>query len=135
MPLPTSPIMIIAYLIGLLYGPKGVAAAYSVGMMLWIFPAIAWAVRGTGISFRDILLTVKWPLVSGIVAAARAFAVRTAWTSSASALTPFGLESRLIVVVYLGVVVCVFDQRSFYVKLLRGLIGSPSAERKDTAPL
>jgi len=135
MSLASSPIMIVAYLIGLRYGPKGVAAAYSVGMMLWIFPAIAWAVRGTGISFRDILLTVKWPLVSGIVAAALAFAVRTAWTSSASALTRLGLESGIMLVVYLGVLVFVFDQRSFYVNLLRGLIGSPSAERKDTAPL
>src|SRR5262249_6451 len=56
MSLASSPIMIAAYAIGLRYGPKGVAAGYSVGMMVWILPAIAWAVRGTAISFKDIIL-------------------------------------------------------------------------------
>jgi len=130
-----SPILIVAYTIGLPYGPKGVAAAYSAGMMLWIFPAIAWAVRGTGISFKDILSTVRWPLVSGMVAAALAIGVRTAWISSASPLFRLGLESSVMFIVYLGILVFVSGQKSLYVSLLRGLMGSPSAERKDLVSL
>jgi O-antigen/teichoic acid export membrane protein len=135
MSLACSPILITAYLIGLHYGPKGVAAAYSVGIMLWIFPAIAWAVHGTGISFRDILSTVKWPLVSGVVAAALAFGVRTAWGLSLSTLFRLLLESGIMLIAYLGVLVFVSGQKSLYLGLLRGLAGSASAERRAPVPL
>ena len=63
-----APIMITGCAIGLPYGPKGVAFAYSAVMMLWVIPHIAWCVHGTAISPRDILLTVSRPLASGILA-------------------------------------------------------------------
>ena len=71
-----APIMIVSYIIGLPYGPEGVAFAYSTVMVLWLFPLIAWAVHGTAISIRDILMTACKPLACGIVAAGLAFAVR-----------------------------------------------------------
>ena len=51
MSLVITPIMILGFIIGLPYGPKGVACAYSVVMTLWLTPLIAWAVHGTEISF------------------------------------------------------------------------------------
>ena len=57
-----APLLILAYVIGLPYGPKGVALAYSATMLLWVFPVIAWSVHGTVISIRDVLLTVSRPL-------------------------------------------------------------------------
>src|SRR5580704_10839824 len=65
-----APVMIAGYVLGLPYGPKGVAFSYSAVLTLWVIPLIAWCVHGTVVSFRDILLTVSRPLVSGIVAAA-----------------------------------------------------------------
>ena len=62
-----APIMITGYVIGLPYGPKGVAFAYSAVMTLWVIPFILWCVHGTVVSLRDILLTVSRPLASGIL--------------------------------------------------------------------
>ncbi len=45
-----APIMIAGYVIGLPYGPSGVALAYSAVMMLCVVPLVAWSVRGTVIS-------------------------------------------------------------------------------------
>jgi len=63
MSLVIAPIMIVSYVIGLPYGPKGVAFAYSAVMILWIIPVIVWSVHGTGISVRDVLLTAGRPSV------------------------------------------------------------------------
>ena len=71
-----APIMITGYVMGLPYGPKGVAFAYSAVMTLWVIPHILWCVHGTAISLRDILLAVSRPLASGIVAGGLAFGVR-----------------------------------------------------------
>ena len=76
MALVIAPFMIAGYVVGLPYGPKGVAFAYSAVMMLWIVPLIACAVHGTVFSFWDILRAVSRPLASSIVAGALAFAVR-----------------------------------------------------------
>ena len=71
-----APTIIAGYVMGLPYGPKGVAFAYSAVLTLWVIPFIAWCVHGTVISFRDILMTVSRPLASGIVAGGLAFGVR-----------------------------------------------------------
>jgi PST family polysaccharide transporter len=134
MSLASSPIMIAAYAIALPYGPKGVAAGYSVGMMVWILPAIAWAVRGTSISFKDVIRTVKWPLVSGIVAAGVAYAVRSIWGSSLTPLIRLTLESTVMLGVYLTVLIFVSGQKAFYMDLLRGMTRS-SVEQKDLVAL
>ncbi|TLY35576.1 MAG: lipopolysaccharide biosynthesis protein, partial [Nitrospirae bacterium] len=71
-----APFMIAGYLIGLPYGPRGVACAYSAMMTLCVIPMIAAAVRGTVISVRDIFVTVSRPLLSGIVAAGLALGLQ-----------------------------------------------------------
>lgn len=73
-----APTIIAGYVMGLPYGPQGVAFAYSAVMTLWVIPFIAWCVHGTVVSLRDILLEVSRPLASGILAGALAFGVRLA---------------------------------------------------------
>ena len=73
-----APIVMVGYLAGLPYGPKGVALGYSTAMILWAIPHTAWCVNGTGISLRDILVTLGRPLFSGLVGAAIAFSVHHA---------------------------------------------------------
>ena len=46
-----APIMIAGYVIGLPYGPRGMAFGYSAVMALWVIPHIAWCVHGTVITF------------------------------------------------------------------------------------
>jgi PST family polysaccharide transporter len=125
-----SPLIIGGYVIGLPYGPKGVAIAYSAVMMLWVIPHIAWCVHGTVISFRDILLVVSQPLASSIVAAGLSVGVRFLYGSSLLPLPRLMLESGLLMVAYFGILLFVAGQKSFYLDLLRGLARSSSLKKE-----
>ena len=67
-----APLVMASYFVGLPYGPKGVALAYSTIMTLWVIPHLAWCVHGTGVSLKDIIWAISRPLLSAIVAAALA---------------------------------------------------------------
>lgn len=116
-----APLVITSYVVGLRYGPKGVALAYSAAMTLWVVPHIAWCVHGTVISFRDILLAVSRPLFSGIVAAALALGVQLTYGHLLSPLPRLALGSVVLLGAYLGMLLYVMGQKAFYVDLIRGL--------------
>ena len=128
-----APLMIAGYVLGLPYGPKGVAFAYSAVMVLWIIPAIAWCVYGTPISARDILLTASRPLASSIVASGLALGVRFAYGHLLSPLPKLVLESTVLLMVFFGMLLFVAGQKSLYLDLLRGLKASPPAKEKSLA--
>ncbi len=125
-----APSIIGGYLIGLPYGPKGVAFAYSAVMLLWVMPFIAWCVHGTVVSFRDILLAVIRPLASGVLAGGLAFLVRLACGQLLSPLARLVLESSVLFVTFFGTLVFIGGQKSLYLDLLRELKGSSSVEEK-----
>ena len=129
-----TPIMITGYAIALPYGPKGVAFAYSVVMILWVIPHILWCVHGTAISFRDILLAVNRPLASGILAGALAFGVRLICGEFVSPLPRLFLENGALLVTFFGVMLFVAGQKSLYLDLLRSLKGPSSAAEKISVP-
>lgn len=64
MALVLTPVIICGYTLGLSHGPHGVAAAFSITMLLLTAPFILWARRGTSISTRDIFQSAIAPLVS-----------------------------------------------------------------------
>jgi O-antigen/teichoic acid export membrane protein len=128
-----APLMIASYVIGLPYGPKGVAFAYSAVMILWIIPVIAWSVHGTVISLRDVLLTVSRPLASSIVAAALALAVRSVCGQTLSPLPRLFLEITVLLVTFLGMLLFATGQKSLYLDLLRGLTRPSLAKEKSLA--
>lgn len=139
-----APLVIVAYIIGLPYGPRGVALAYSTAMALWVIPHIAWCIHGTGISGRDILKTVSRPFVSSIVAAALAFGVQFYFDQLLSPvnatlkevnvfgyqlyidqlISPYirlALGGSVMLVAYLWMLLYVMGQKTFYLDLLRGM--------------
>ena len=124
-----APVMIAGYVMGLPYGPKGVAFAYSSVMILWVIPFILWCIRGTVISFRDILLAVSKPLASAILAGGFAFGVRLAFGHSWSPLARLLVESTVLLVTYAGTLLFVTGQKSFYFDLFRALKGTSSVEK------
>jgi O-antigen/teichoic acid export membrane protein len=126
-----APCMIGGYLLGLRYGPKGVALGYSAALTLCLLPLIAWCVHGTVISFRDILLVVSRPLASCIVAAGVAVGVRLLCGQSLSPLPRLVLETTVLLLTYLGILLFAAGQKSFYVDLLRGLRGSSSVKEES----
>jgi O-antigen/teichoic acid export membrane protein len=117
------PVMITGCLIGLPYGPEGVAFAYSAVMTLWLVPHTLWCVHGTAISPRDILLAVSRPLASGILAGALAFGVGMLCSQFASPFTRLFLETGVLLVAFFVVLLFAAGQKSLYLDLLGGLKG------------
>ncbi len=123
MSLVIAPGMILGYVIGLPYGPKGVACAYSIVMMAWVLPLIAWAVHGTEISFWDVVRTAGPPLLSSFAAGALALGVGLTLAHGFSPLVRLIIESGVLIAVFLAAVMLVAGQRSLYFGLLSGALG------------
>jgi O-antigen/teichoic acid export membrane protein len=129
-----APLMILSYVLGLPYGAKGVALAYSATMLLWVVPVIAWSVHGTVISLRDVFLTVSRPLFSSIVAAGLAFAVRSIYGQSLSPLPRLVLEILILLVTFIAMLLFATGQKALYMDLIRGLRGPSAAEKSMASP-
>jgi PST family polysaccharide transporter len=116
-----SPLVITAYIIGLPYGPRGVAFAYSTVMILWVVPHIAWCIHGTMISSRDLWQAISRPLLSGIAAAALAFSVQFFFGQFFSPIPRLILGGSILLASYLWMILYVMGQKEFYMDLFRVL--------------
>jgi O-antigen/teichoic acid export membrane protein len=125
MALVVAPFMIAGYALGLPYGPRGVALAYSMVTLLWVVPAIAWAVHGTAVSTEEVLITASRPLACGIAAGALALAVGLA-CGRFHPLPRLFTETAVLFSSYIAMLLLVTEQRSQYLDLIRGVKG-PSA--------
>ena len=114
-----APTMIAGYAIGLPYGPKGVAFGYSAVLTLWLLPLIAYCVRGTVVSFRDILEVASRPLASSVVAAGLSYGASSLYGKWFSPLPRLVIESTVLLVAYLAILLFGMGQKAFYVDLLR----------------
>jgi len=129
-----APLVICGYVIGLPYGPKGVAFAYSAVMVLWIVPHIAWGVHGTVVSLRDIAVAASGPLVSGIVAGAVTFGAQFAWGQSLHALPRLVLGLAILLSAYLGMLFYAMGQKSLYLRLFRDMLRRMPVEEENLVP-
>ena len=126
-----APLMIAGYLAGLSHGPKGVAIGYSTAMLLWILPALVWALRNTPISVRDMLLTASRPLASSIVAGAIALGVALVLGQGISAFSRLFIECAILFGVHSVLLLFVAGEKVFYLELLREMTGRSSADKKS----
>lgn len=129
------PLVIGSYLIGIPYGPSGVAFAYSAAMTLWLVPHILWCLHGTPIAPGDLLSAVGRPLLSGVAAASAALVVQHFAAPIPFPLVRLTLAGSAMLVVYLSALLFVMRQKDFYVDLLRALKGASLApvERTQSA--
>ena len=130
-----APVMIAGYLLGLPYGPKGVAFAYSAVMTLCMIPLIIWVLHSTVITVRDILVVVSRPLCSCIVAAGVALGLQLVYGPLLSALPRLVIGVTLLFGTYVGMLLCVMGQGSFYLDILHGLLRRSSVEEKVLEPV
>lgn len=115
-----APLVIAGYTIGLPYGPKGVAFAYSAVMLLWVIPHIVWFIHGTVISLRDIGAVMSRPLLSGVVAGA--FALGTHFVCGQwQPLARLIVGCAIGLSVYIGMLLYVMGQKAFFLDLLKGM--------------
>jgi O-antigen/teichoic acid export membrane protein len=127
----STPIVILAYTIGLRYGAEGVAAGCSIAAVLLVAPISFWATRGTSITLTNLLKVVLRPFLSILIAAG-------------AALTGLGFVRfldiplfRLVAVstVFFGVYATVLwfgmGQKTIYLGLLQELSIWPFSRRRS----
>jgi len=125
-----APIVMVGYLVGLPYGPTGVALGYSTAMIVWAIPHTAWCVHGTGISLGDILLSVGRPLLSGLVGAVIAFGVHHACIPLMPPIARLIVAGLVLLVVYGLTLFYIVGQKELYMNVLQGLRKRSLVEEK-----
>jgi O-antigen/teichoic acid export membrane protein len=128
-----APFILAGYVVGLPYGPKGVALAYSAVMTAWLLPFIIWAVHGTVISVWDILLVLARPIGSIAVAGALVLGVRWLQPPLWSPLPHLVLESTALFFSYFSVLLLAAGRQSVYLDVLRGFKPPSGARDRSLA--
>ena len=114
-----APVVILSYVIGLRYGSHGVAAGFSIAMVLLVVPVIGWAKHGTLISNGDMLKVIAVPLASVVAGAAAAWGVHS-WVDQVQPAFPRLVAGCSVLFgVYLLVLLFVMKQKAVYIDLLR----------------
>ena len=121
-----APVMVLAVLAGLRYGPNGVAIGYSTAMVVLFIPLIAWAKHGTGVSNRDYWDAIKRPLIAGFIAGAAGWCSQYALRNSLPPFPLFLVAISVMGLVYLGILLFVMGQRAEYTELLTHLFARKS---------
>ncbi len=123
-----APLVMTGCVLGLPYGPEGVALGFSAAMTLWVIPHLLWVFRDTVVSYRDVLSVVGRPLLSGFAGASAAFATIFFLGASLSPLTRLLLGGVVFLIVYAWVLLFVMAQKSLYLDILRSLTIRSSEE-------
>jgi PST family polysaccharide transporter len=127
-----APLMIAAYVLGLPYGPKGVALAYSAAMVLCVVPLIAACIHGTTISPKDFLPVVGRPLLSALVGGMLAYAAQLLYGQSLPPVFRLILGCGILSLSYLWMLLYVMGQKAFYLELLQGLRGRATVSETES---
>jgi O-antigen/teichoic acid export membrane protein len=116
-----APLVCTAYVIGLPYGPNGVALAFSTAMLVWVVPHVMWCVHGTPISAGDLALAVSRPFVSTTLAAGLAYGAQLYSADLPYALLRLAVGGSAMLAAYLFVLMFVLGQKEMYLGLIKGL--------------
>jgi PST family polysaccharide transporter len=119
-----SPLVICSYLLGLPYGPNGVALAFSIAMVLWLGPHLIWCLHGTTISVRELLSAASRPLLSGVVAAMIVVIVQHFVAPIPLPILRLAIGATAMLAVYVFTLLFVMKQSIFYFDMLRSLKGA-----------
>lgn len=126
-----APVVIAGALLGIRFGPKGVALAFSVMMVLLVVPVIAWARSGTTMTGSDLWRAIRSPLLAGVIAAVAGYAFRTTAGSVLPVLLHVCIGAALVYVVHFLILLYPLRQRHIYADLLSHLI-RPAGSRATT---
>jgi PST family polysaccharide transporter len=125
-------LVISSYALGLPRGPRGVATAYSLAMLAWLLPHIAWCVHGMSIRVTDIVRAAARPITAGVVTAIACLALKASGTMPLLPLARLLEGGCVLAAVYMIVLLYFMRQLPFYMDLIRSLFprqtpaGSPT---------
>jgi len=116
-----GPVIIISYLFGLSYGPRGVAIAYSTAMMIWIVPHLIWCFHGTMLTMRDLLSALGRPFLSAILAVAVVYVTQPLYWQFFTPLPRLVFGCIILMATYSWLLLWVMGQKDLYFEIVRGL--------------
>ncbi len=116
------PVVILGVVAGLAYGSKGVAAGYSIAMLLLTAPWIAWTIHGTGIKGADIWKTIWKPVAAGLLAGLVALPLKLGLDSKLHDISMLLLGTGLVFAAYAFVLLIVMGQKAMYLDLLKEVL-------------
>ena len=117
-----APLAVAGYLLGLPYGPTGVAAGFSTAMTLWLVPHVFWCLHNTAISVRDFFATTYQPFLASILAAAFAWTVaRLLIVQALPPLARLVIVGSIMVATYVSILMFAMGQKALYLNLLKDL--------------
>ena len=119
-----APLVITACVIGMPYGPTGVAFAFSAAMTIWLVPHIVWCLHGTTITPGDLFVAIWRPFVASIAAGTTAFAVVSYFLASESPTLRLLSGAGVMTGLYAWTLLFAMGQKSFYLALVKGLKSS-----------
>jgi O-antigen/teichoic acid export membrane protein len=114
-----APVVILGYSIGLAWGPRGVAAGFSISLGLMIVPAILRAKRGTLITGGDVLKAVGPPLGAITLASAGLLLCQGLTGRILQTVPRLMVESAILLGLYMLVLIFVMNQKQVYAGVLR----------------
>lgn len=128
-----APLLIVAYAVGLPYGPRGMAMCYSAMMMLMTVPMVAWATHGQAVRLGDIGRAVLPAVASSAVATAASTAVGYAVSDLSPTFLRLFVEGLVLVATYAGMLLFGTGQRAVYSDLLVSMRDSVIGRRSVRA--
>jgi PST family polysaccharide transporter len=122
-----APLAVTGFVLGLPYGPAGVALGFSVAMTLWLVPHVFWCLHGTAVRPYEILIAALPPFAASVAAVGLAYGVAELWLDQLPVPARLALAGMAMGGTYLAVLMFAMDQKNFYWGLLRDIRGaSPS---------
>ena len=116
-----APLVLVACLIGLPYGPPGVAFAFSAAMILWVVPHILWCCHNTVISPTDLLIALSRPGLASLSSAVLVYFAIPYIAFFQSVFLRLAVCGGAMALVYAFVLLIVLDQKSTYLDIFRSL--------------
>ena len=120
-----APLVMVSYVIGLPFGPSGVALGYSIAMCLWVMPHVLWCVHRTIVSPQELLVASWKPFAAGLLAAVPTFALHAHMPAIDWTVLRLLIEGGVLGTIYLVILVFAFGQKEFYLDLIRSLRPAP----------
>jgi len=118
----TTPLVIVGIVLGLSYGPKGVALGYSSAMTLLVIPIAAWSKHGTGITWADLWGATNPPFLSGLLAGGAGLLVKLTLAGMLAPMLYLTVGLGLVLGTYAWALLIVMRQKHVYMDVLSHLL-------------
>jgi len=119
MSLVIAALVITGCLVGLPYGPEGVAVGFSAAMVLWLLPHVTWTLRGSPVTPLELFGAAGRPALSACVAAGVALLVQSYLSPLEPEFLRLALAGGVMAAVYPCMLLFVLGQKDLYVDLLK----------------